>query len=196
MDLGSLNTLTVWTFQTEDQLQTLLREGLLQGDWSHVCPKEKAAYHFMCREMAARDLSCAGRPPVWGWHSCGGYQRVPDALVARQLLSDHQLIETPIVLLTLECPSDQVLNSDYNAWCDQVYFPLCSNAAFTPSPEALQGIFKLDYTALDDAPVQAVLPSLRREWLVEARKVHLDPSREVAISEPWRPTPNIQSKNP
>ena len=180
MDLGSLNTLTVWTFQAEVQLQTLLREGLLQGDWSHVCPKEKAAYHFMCREMAARDLSCAGRPPVWGWHYCGGYQ----------------LIETPIVLLTLVCPSDQVLNSDYNAWCDQVYFPLCSNAAFTPSPEALQGIFKLDYTALDDAPVQAVLPSLRREWLVEARKVHLDPSREVAISEPWRPTPNIQSKNP
>lgn len=101
-----LNTLTaVWTFQTEIQLQALLRDGQLQGDWLYACPEDKAAYRFMCREMATRGLSCAGRPPVWGWHSCGGYQRAPDAEVARQLLSDYQLIERPIVLLMFECPA-------------------------------------------------------------------------------------------
>jgi len=187
--LRKLNTLTtVWTFQTETQLQALLRDGLLQGDWSYVFLNDKVAYHFMCREMEVRGLSCEGRPPVWGWHSCGGYQRAPDADVARGLLSDHQLIEAPIVLLTFECPSDQVLNSDYNIWCDQVYFPLSANAAFNPLPETAQGLFEIDYTALDDdMSIQTTLPSLRREWLVEARKVHLAPHHEVHIAEPWRP---------
>ncbi|GGU77810.1 hypothetical protein GCM10009504_38560 [Pseudomonas laurentiana] len=186
MGLRPPSTLTtVWTFQTEVQLQALLRDGLLQGHWSYVYPENEAAYRLMCREMAVRGLSCEGRPPVWGWHSCGGYQRAPDAELARQLLSDHQLIETPMVLLTFECPGDQVLNSDYNAWCDQVYFPLFSNAAFNPLPEAVHGLFEIDYTALDDAPIQTVSPSLRREWLVEVRKVHLDAYREVCIAEPW-----------
>lgn len=187
--MRALNTLTaVWTFQTEIQLQALLRDGLLQGDWSHVYPADKPAYRFMCREMAARGLSCAGRPPVWGWHSCGGYQQAPDAEVARQLLSDHQLIETSIVLLMFECPSDQMLNSDYNAWCDEVYFPSCANPAFNPLPEMAHGLFQIDYTALDATLIQTVLPSLRREWLVEARKVHLHLNHEVCITESWRPT--------
>ncbi len=191
MGLRPPSTLTtVWTFQTEVQLQALLRDGLLQGHWSYVCPEHEAAYRFMCREMAVRGLSCEGRPPVWGWHSCGGYQRAPDAELARQLLSDHQLIETPMVLLTFECPGDQVLNSDYNAWCDQVYFPLSSNAAFNPLPEAVHGLFEIDYTSLDDAPIQTVLPSLRREWLVEVRTVHLDAYHEVCIAEPWRSMPS------
>lgn len=186
MGLRPPSTLTtVWTFQAEVQLQALLHDGLLQGDWPYVCPENEAAYRLMCREMAARGLSCEGRPPVWGWHSCGGYQRAPDAELARQLLSDHQLIETPMVLLTFECPGDQVLNSDYNVWCDQVYFPLSSNAAFTLLPETVLGLFEIDYTALDDAPIQTVLPSLRREWLVEVRKVRLDAYHEVCIAEPW-----------
>lgn len=88
-----------------------------------------------------------------------------------------------------------MLNSDYKAWCDQVYFPLSANASFNPLPETVHGLFKIDYTTLDDALIQTVLPSLRREWLVEARKVYLDRYHEVRITEPWRPTPIIQSKN-
>lgn len=138
----------------------------------------------MCREMAARGLSCAGRPPVWGWHSCGGYQRAPDAEVARQLLSDHQLTDMSMLLLKFECPSEQVLNSDYNVWCDGVYFPLASNTAFEPSAETVQRLFKIDYTALDDTLIQTVVPCLRREWLAEVRKVQLVCNHKVRIAQP------------
>ena len=178
---------TVWTFQTAIQLQALLRDGLLQGDWSYVCSKDKPAYRVMCREMAVRGVSCAERPPVWGWHSCAGYQHAPDVGVARQLLSDHQLIETPIVLLMFECPNDQMLNSNYSAWCDEVYFPLLSNAEFHPLPETVLEVFEIDYTGLEHALIQTTLPSLRREWLVEASKVYLDHNHEVCIAAPWQP---------
>lgn len=166
----------------------MLRDGLLQGDWSRICPEAAAAYRVMCREMAARGLPCEGRPPVWGWHSCGGYQQAPGAEVARQLLSDHQLIDTTIVLLAFECPSDQVLPSAYNVWCEQVYFPLAANAAFTPAPGAAHGLFDIDYRALEeDALIQTVSSCLRREWLVEARYVRLDPHLAVHFEPPWRP---------
>lgn len=159
----------------------MLRDGLLTGHWAHVAPDDAAAYRSMCQAMAARGLSCGAHPPVWGWHSCGAHQQPPDADVARMLLSDHQLEENGMVLLALECPADQVLASDYGAWCEQVYF--ADSAQRLPGEtQAARALFEIDHAAMPpDALIQATLPCVRRDWLVQARQLAWDAQGGVRI---------------
>lgn len=171
----------LWTFQAEVQLHALLRDGLLTGHWTHVSPGEAAAYRFMGRAMAARGLPCGAHPPVWAWHSCGADQHPPDAEVARMLLSDHQLDEGRMVLLALECPADQVLVSDYGAWCDRVYFAEPAEAMPDEARTACE-LFAVDAAALaPDALVQATLPFIHRDWLLQARPLVRDGGDGVRI---------------
>ncbi|WP_219210610.1 DUF3841 domain-containing protein [Variovorax boronicumulans] len=175
------STVKVWSFQAEAQLHALLRDSLLTGHWTHVSPDETAAYRFMCLAMAERGLSCGVHPPVWGWHSCGAHQRPPGAEVARMLLSDDQLEDGRMVLLELDCPADQVLLSDYGAWCDSVYFAEAA-ARWSDTPQKARRLFETDSAALTpDALIQATLPCIRRDWLVQARQLALDAQGGVRI---------------
>ncbi|WP_339361324.1 hypothetical protein [Candidatus Regiella insecticola] len=152
-----------------------------------ISPEDETAYRYMCRKMAARGLSCGDKPPVWGCHSCGGYQQAPDAEVARMLLSDHQLTACQMIMLSLECPADQLLASDYNAWCELVYSPLAETdyaEVGLPVPserEKDHQLFAINYTP--DALIQATLPSISRDWLTRAQPLVLDSNHEVCILE-------------
>lgn len=182
------NRIKVWTFQAKEQLHVLLREGMLSGNWMRVSSSEETAYRYMCREMAARGLSCGDKPPVWGWHSCGGYQQEPKADVARMLLSDHQLANYQMVLLSLECPADQLLASDYNAWCHLVYSPMTVaeysdlGLSVPSETEKEHQLFAINYAALDsNVLIQATLPDISKDWLIQPRQVILDSNNEVCI---------------
>ncbi|MEJ2795902.1 hypothetical protein WAE56_21075 [Iodobacter sp. LRB] len=183
----------IWTFQSAAQLQVLLRNGVLYGDWMQIglSSEQEMAYRSMCRMMASRKLSCGNHPPIWAWHSCGAYQQAPDAKVARMLLSDHQL-NNQIMLLSLECSADQMLLSDYSTWCQLFYSSItaieyAAMGMAVPSEEQKERLLlTIDYTGLDsDVLVQATLPCISKEFLVEARQVVLDNNEVCVLDQPY-----------
>lgn len=171
----------LWTFQHIAQLNALLRDGVLYGDWRKVDPNCEEAYRYMCRVMQKYGLDCGVAPPIWAWHSCWGAGKAPDSAVAAQLLSLAELAESNIVLLSLECPDDQYLRSSYDQWCDLVYFPSLEeegscilDEARLDDDEKADRIFGMNFAAIDDDLVQATLPVVRKEWLRQVHRVELD----------------------
>ncbi|VVD71704.1 DUF3841 domain-containing protein [Pandoraea soli] len=175
------NHVQLWTFQHVEQLSTLLREGVLCGDWKNIEPADEKAYRYMCRAMEMYELDCGDAPPIWAWHSCWGARKAPDSAVAAQFLSLAQLAANNTVLLSLECPDDQYLLSNYHEWCDLVYFPSLSKGIDCVSERAWQEddetdhrIFCVDLVTNEADLVQATLPIVRKEWLRQVHRVGLD----------------------
>lgn len=171
----------LWTFQHIAQLKTLLRKGVMYGDWKNTDPACEAAYRYMCRVMGKYKLDCGDAPPIWAWHSCWGARETPDSAVATQLLSLAQLAENDMVLLSLACPDDQCLLSSYNEWCDLIYFPsldegidCISESARLEDDEKEHRMFGIHLAGNEDDLIQATLPIVRKEWLRQVHRVELD----------------------
>ena len=171
----------LWTFQHIAQLDALLRDGVLYGDWRNVDPNCEEAYRYMCRVMQKYGLDCEAAPPIWAWHSCWGAGKAPDSAVATQLLSLAELADNNIVLLSLECPDDQYLLSSYNQWCDLVYFPSLDEEsrcilemARLDDDEKEHRMFVINFASIDDDLIQATLPVVRKEWLRQVHRIELD----------------------
>lgn len=184
------NIANLWTFQSEARLQRLLCDGFLLGNWDQAACSHniEVAYRYMSLKMAARGLQCGDNPPVWAWHSCGGYQKAPDNQVARMMLSDHEIIHFKIMLLSLKCPTNQFLASDYSAWCDFFYFApipegcVNSNMVMPSEVEKESSLFDIDYYLLDsESLIQATLPVIRKEYVVQVRRVIMDKTGMVNI---------------
>ncbi|WP_174979423.1 DUF3841 domain-containing protein [Pandoraea communis] len=170
----------LWTFQHIAQLNALLRDGVVYGDWKNIDPACEEAYRYMCRVMGNYGLDCGDAPPIWAWHSCCAAGKAPDSEVATQLLSLSQLAENNIVLLSLACPDDQYLLSDYHQWCDWVYFPSLADESNCilemtrlEDDEKAHRVFGVDLTSVEDDLVQATLPIVRKEWLRQVHRVEL-----------------------
>lgn len=174
-------TVKIWTFQNRVQWRALQHSGSMAGDWTYVPIEDHVSYRYMCKKMQEHELRCGDRPPIWGWHSCGGHQQPPDADIARQLLSDHQLADGQVVLLSLECPAAAVLVSDYNAWCELVYFS--AGLERCAGLDAFSPVERFEVCGDEDLLLQATLPMVRREWVVQVRKVLLTESGEASISD-------------
>lgn len=171
----------LWTFQHIAQLNTLLRDGVVYGDWKNTDAACEEAYRYMCRVMGKHALDCGSATPIWAWHSCWVARKAPNTAVATQLLSLAQLAENNVVLLSLACPGDQYLLSSYNEWCDLVYFPSLSEKINCISEmevlnddEIEHQIFGVNIAADEDGLVQATLPIVRKEWLRQVHRVELD----------------------
>jgi len=58
------------------QQKYLKTQGLLTGDWVYVYKGFwQFFYEWMCRQMEKRGIPCQNNPPVWAFHSCGGFIR-------------------------------------------------------------------------------------------------------------------------
>lgn len=172
------NYVRLWTFQHIDQFHNLWRDGVMRGSWSHVDSRDNVAYRYMCREMENRHLDCDGAPPVWAFHSCDAFQRMPDHDIASMLLSTHDLASGNIVMLSLLCPSSKILLSCYSAWCNLVYFEM-------PDMDELdrqRQLFDFNPYHIDgDQQIQATLPFIRKEWLMQVNPVILDKNDNARI---------------
>lgn len=180
----------LWTFQSEMRVRKLLCNGFLLGDWEQTIRSHanETAYRYMCSEMALCGLPCGDNPPIWTWHSCGGYQSPPDHEVARSLLSNFEMENYKIWLLSLECPTSSFLLSKYHTWCEYHYFPSLSECFFDPGllipskEESKSSLFNVGFSELtSDSLIQATIPAVHKNHLVKVQRVILDNNGGVKI---------------
>lgn len=96
----------LWSIQTKEAHQRLLKTGSLCGDWRRAERDFKAAYKWLCQQMEQRGIKLRGRPPFWSW------THKPD-----MRLSCHSWRgKTGVVRLEIEVPDELVLVSNFEAW--------------------------------------------------------------------------------
>ncbi|MBW3804459.1 hypothetical protein GL273_01280 [Aeromonas jandaei] len=170
----------LWTFQNKKKIGTIIKNGLIRGDWDFVYDKDKTPYKYMFLEMLKRGLDCGEHPPVWAWAAW------PNEDIARQFLSDHQ-IEQEIVLLHFTCSPSNFIASSYNAWCEFIYHhhlycgSLDANYLLTNS--VTTRLFDIQSLDIEDDLIQATLPLIHRDWIIKKTHVELDKNNNVKYSD-------------
>lgn len=109
----------LWTVQAGAAVDCLLQTGTLRGDWSRVDQAWRPYYRWLIQaadSLGFRQL--APGPPVWAWHSDGGWQAPPSSDLLLLLLGREPQPEYRPHLLELEVPSEGSLLTDYALWCD------------------------------------------------------------------------------
>jgi hypothetical protein len=163
------STYRLWTFQALDSIRELRQTGILKARWSRYSDSDphRLAYQWMSNQMGSTAYA-----PIWAWHSCGGYGRPPTLGVARSLLSDLEL-EAGIRTIEFECPKTMVLLSQYSPW-NELLDRFMDNREQTRIGPALEK--RLFAVASDSKMIQATLPHLKTEWVIDIRALPLSPS--------------------
>ena len=128
----------LWTIQHIKAYEDMVVTGSLRASSAHLFLREDFlfAYDWMSEQLKKR----IGPPPdsvvypVWAWYQWDGRHQRPDMRSFRKWCTPG----TPIVLLTVEIPDDQVLLSDFDMWncilCNG-YLSLTGDEPATLSPE-------------------------------------------------------------
>lgn len=105
----------LWTIQHRDAYTKMLESGVLRADNDHLFCEDyfRNAYGWMSSQMKLRisDPPAGVDYPVWFWHTWEGERKRPD-----MRRGGHAPRGTPVVLLTVDIPDDQVLLSDFDLW--------------------------------------------------------------------------------
>lgn len=107
----------LWTIQHETIYKALLKSGFFVPDSTHGFMEEdfQHAYDWLCGQMRLRlpNTPENAKYPIWAWYQWEGTRKRPDMRTSHKVLSPSG---TPIVLLTLEVPDEEVLLSDFDMW--------------------------------------------------------------------------------
>ena len=154
----------LWTFQHNDAVDYLQQNGHLHVAWEHITwPFGKTAYNWMIRQMARRGIDCAGRPPVWAFHSCNEWGMAPTIGEAVSLMGDTYQSS----VIEMEVPDHLVLLSDYGEWNHLLdleeldWSSLRRWKLFRVSPERMQPW----------STIQACMPSIQADWVLDIRPI-------------------------
>ncbi|MEZ4883351.1 MAG: DUF3841 domain-containing protein [Chitinophagales bacterium] len=166
----------LWTFQAKQSIEELLKEGILTAKWERYnSPTWKRAYEWMRDQMEMKSIDCKGNAPIWAWHSCGGvYGKSPTLEDASNLLSLLE-IESGVQTIEFECPDEFALLSSYGAWNNEVldYFIIGVKEVILPT-QKLKELFEVSPQNLHESDsIQATLPFLLKEWVVDIRPLKL-----------------------
>ncbi len=166
----------LWTFQSHLSITEFQAKGILTAQWERYrSPNWKRAYHWMRDQMEFEGIDCNGNAPIWAWHSCGGiYGKSPTLGDASNLLSLME-IKDGVKTIELEVPDEFVLLSSYGAWNSEVldYFIIGAEDVTLPLQKR-NDLFHITPQNLKDYDsIQATLPFLRLEWLVDIRSLKL-----------------------
>lgn len=165
--------LHLWSFQSMQACDVLERTGSLRTNWSFTPANWRSAYHWMAQEMEGKGISLDGFAPIWAWHSCEGMLHgAPTVSTARHLLSDLQIIEG-ICVVEFEAPQELCLLSSYGRFCELLDAFLDHE---TPESIAFSDMFKVPPLAPDDS-IQAALPLLQMDWVLDIRHLDMKPDR-------------------
>ncbi|MFK7905930.1 MAG: DUF3841 domain-containing protein [Chitinophagales bacterium] len=170
----------LWTFQSNASITALQKNGILTAQWeryeSQGWKTWKRAYEWMRDQMETKGIDCKGNAPIWAWHSCGGvYGKSPSLGDASNLLSLYD-IEQGVQTIEFECPDELVLLSSYGKWNSDVldYFIMGAKAVTLPTKK-LQQLFEVNAQNLHEYDsIQATLPFLKQEWVVDIRPLKLE----------------------
>jgi len=132
-----------------------------------VSEKDRVAYRYVNSLLKERGLSDGTAPPVWT------FECVPDDLdlLATMLLSDHELETFDYVTLELRVPDSQMLRTSYGDWCE-LYFSILETGAIEDDGRWIERAKTADGEAFT---VQAILPFLRKDWIVSAAPLTVRP---------------------
>jgi hypothetical protein len=117
----------LWTIAHRDFVDRVRARGRAHAAWEQVEPRWIPAYRWMAERLRERGLvhpgDTADVPPVWAWHSCGGWQAPPDATTVDMLFGTEPANREGLCLVTWSAPVERLLLSRYGPWCallDQV----------------------------------------------------------------------------
>ena len=102
----------LWSIQHQQLAEMAQRKRVVASSWKHVQEDWRPAYRWMQQAMKARGLETKA-PPIWAWHSCGAWQRPPDADDILLFLGE---MRPSLVMLTLEVPETRALLTRYGPW--------------------------------------------------------------------------------
>lgn len=126
--------MTLWTIQSLPAWAELQETGRLRAMSHHVSePTWVRAYQWMTRQMRSR----IGPPPeadcqaIWAWYRWQGARRKPDLRCGGHLMRGEKGVR-----LTIDCPVERVLLSDFSLW----HYVL--NYWYLPSSEAAGEAFE------------------------------------------------------
>lgn len=170
----------LWTFQALPAIQVLQHRGALTVHWNQYSKRDPflGAYRWMAAQMQQRRLPLNGGAPLWAWHSCGGYGRGPSLDVAGNLLSLAQ-IEAGMKTVELECPDDLVLLSSYHYWNDVIDHFIDHPEVKEPPLRLTSRLFRTDADFAAGDHLQACLPFLSMDWVVDIRDLPLPASDDI-----------------
>ncbi|HAS41904.1 MAG TPA: hypothetical protein DCS93_15595 [Microscillaceae bacterium] len=161
----------LWTFQYKEAVEELHQSGILTAKWSSY-PSEglsgrwKAAYQWMAKQMALKGINCGEYAPVWAFHSCITYRRKPDKTDGH-MLSFGYAQEEGVRLLTVDCPDDLVLLTNYSVW-NEILDVLVETEATAIEADLTKKLYTLPQAeTMDGGNIQATIPFLKKEWVVE-----------------------------
>lgn len=170
----------LWTFQANLSIEELQKNGILTVPWTRYKSQGwttwKRAYQWMCDRMEEKGIDCEGNAPIWAWHSCGGvYGKSPTLDDASNLLGWGG-VEEGAQTVEFECPDELVLLSSYSAWNVEVLDAfLDGEETVCLSPKQLNELFEVTPQNLKDYDsIQATLPFLKMEWVVDIRPLKLE----------------------
>lgn len=166
----------LWSIQHKSAYDQLQKEGVLHANEKYLfCEDDlRFAYDWMAEQLAQRvgKAPSGVRYPIWAWYQWEGKHKRLDMRTHRHF----GVKGIPIVLLTLEIPSDLVLLSDFDMWhCvlnhGEAIFDGDIQKSYSEEEiqESWNNIFKWNENGLywpEPKTTQAVFWELRKEWVV------------------------------
>lgn len=173
----------LWTIQHRDAYENMLKSGSLRADDAHLFCGDDFRYAYDW--IAARMREKIGEPPegvkypVWAWYQWEGVRKRPDMRGSHKCYSPKG---TPIVLMTVDVPDENVLLSDFDMWSvvltngylaidekDDENF--CGNQK--DIEQSWRRVFEIDaefeyYVSSDRKSIQATMWEIRAEWVKNA----------------------------
>jgi len=163
----------LWSFQSADIENLLEKQHVFFAEWKFTPPNWRAAYEWMAKAMEGHEISLNGKAPVWAWQSCRAAGRGPTIGTALDAYTDFQLL-SGIVLIEMEVPGHLCLCSTYSGFL-QLLDEVIDYGTVT-HPEAHQEMFQIPEVLLDD-DIQAAIPFIRKEWILDIRSVDIKPGK-------------------
>jgi hypothetical protein len=112
----------LWTIAHRDFVESARAKGSAHGSWEYVEPRWRPAYRWMIERLRDRGLidseNPADSPPIWAWHSCGGWQHPPTSESIDLLLGIEPHNREGLYMVSWNAPVERILLSCYAPWCD------------------------------------------------------------------------------
>lgn len=108
-----MDLLTLWTIRHRDELDMLMRDGVLRADTAQVDKDFHLAYQWMGKQLAKKKAPPSGCVyPLWAWWRWQGSQRPKPDLRS----GAHLPKGTPGIRIEFKIELSEILLSDFDAW--------------------------------------------------------------------------------
>lgn len=158
----------LWTIQ-HNVVAKKLSTGPHVAEWTFTPVNFRGGYKWMAFHLSEHTQVDA--VPIWCWHSCGGKSCAgPTIETANDMLGDWSYYAPVMRVIELEVPEGVALLSSYFQWNELLDEAIQANE--TPDFNSRHvSMFENPLLKHDHDDVQATLPFVERNWVVDVRKL-------------------------